>query len=229
MVDRKSFKPSFRGAQNILDEPTTSTIAHADYLGLLRDRERLNYWKAMGVLDEDNNLGLFSSDPEVAIFMAVRFNSLTIHELVEAVTERFGESRTPAVTAIRRFGFRFAKFFHDLPPASDDEPMPPPHFHEAQGFKLVTIPLAEYIQLLDVRRAYDKAREMRRLDRRILERYPKVADFLRGQYGKETMASALRLCEERFGSYRTPSVSTLLLFWMPLRIAEAKRNNRKDA
>lgn len=102
----------FKGASSALNferyEPAeTVTISHAEYQALKRDRACLAECEAKGLLDDANAFGLFTHDPEVAIFLAARYGLMTAKEATHAVSHRFGKSRKPSVAQVRRFWLRF--------------------------------------------------------------------------------------------------------------------------
>ncbi|PTM95071.1 hypothetical protein [Mycoplana dimorpha] len=101
--------PSSLPQRSMVCDEATVTIPHAEYLDLREDRLCLEAWKACGVLNEDNSLGLFAHDAEVAIFIAVRRGLMTAREVVADIERRFGEERKPPVGEIKRFWLRFQK------------------------------------------------------------------------------------------------------------------------
>ena len=89
------------------------TIPLADYADLLDYKRQVSsaFWK--GMLDETGQAGLFTRDPEVAVFAATRFGILTAGEIVDEIGRIFGEERRPLVLTIHRFWMRMRPF---LPP-----------------------------------------------------------------------------------------------------------------
>lgn len=88
-----------------------ATIPHQDYLDLMAHRQVIEKWKARGLVNEDNSLGLFSCDAEVAIYLAVRFGLMTAREVVAEIGQRFGDERKPSIAEVKRFWLRFRKCF----------------------------------------------------------------------------------------------------------------------
>lgn len=85
----------------------TVTIPYEEYTALCLDRHTLRSLKAIGVLEDDNSLGLFAHDPEVALFLAARYGLMTENEAIRAVCSCFGMDRQPAMSQVKRFWLRF--------------------------------------------------------------------------------------------------------------------------
>lgn len=85
----------------------TVTIPYEEYMSLCRDRAAINVLKGTGILEDDNSLGLFTHDPEVALFLAARYGFMTESEAIRAICFRFGMDRQPTAARIKRFWFRF--------------------------------------------------------------------------------------------------------------------------
>lgn len=86
------------------------TIPLSDYADLLDCKRQIAsaFWK--GMLDEHGQAGLFTRDPEVAVFIASRFGLMTAGEIVSEVARIFGEERTPLCETVRRFWMRMRPF-----------------------------------------------------------------------------------------------------------------------
>lgn len=88
----------------MINDEIMATLPYQEYMDL---RLIVLELKDRGILNEDNTLGLFSNDAEVAIFLASRFGLLTAKEAAFAVEKRFGEERRPAVAEVKRFWLKF--------------------------------------------------------------------------------------------------------------------------
>ena len=98
---------SFEDHANVNEEAASITIPYAVYLDLDYHRRCVEALRSCGLLDQDNSLGLFTRDPEVAIYLSARFGLLTAREAVDDISSRFGENRKPSVAAVKRFWLRF--------------------------------------------------------------------------------------------------------------------------
>lgn len=89
------------------------TVPLSDYAQLLDCKRQIEsaFWK--GMLDEKGQAGLFTRDPEVAVFVATRFGLMTAREISSEVARIFGEERAPLVETIKRFWMRMRPY---LPP-----------------------------------------------------------------------------------------------------------------
>lgn len=89
------------------------------------------------------------------------------------------------------------------------------------GVEVVTIPLAEYADLLDCRRRLAELTVARAAFERPpaspIERDPELATFLAERLGRATGEAILVECRSRFGPARTPSRSALDRYWRRLR------------
>jgi hypothetical protein len=94
------------------------------------------------------------------------------------------------------------------------------------GVEVVTIPVADYAELLDCRRRLAESEVGRRAFmqplRSRIEGDPEVATFLAGRFGLIDVIEALRQCGARFGAARTPSRSAAFRYRDRLRAAAAK-------
>ncbi len=89
------------------------------------------------------------------------------------------------------------------------------------GIQVVTIPLAEYAELLDCRRRVgvqsDAARRLAVPPRSPIEKDAEVAAFFIERLGQADMLTILTECRKRFGSERTPSRTAAYDFWQRMR------------
>lgn len=89
------------------------------------------------------------------------------------------------------------------------------------GFDLVTIPLADYVDLLACKRQLSEAsishRQFGKPSRAMVDRNPEVAVFLVQKFGLLPMREILRQCRRRFGKAATPSQSTAYRYWQAVR------------
>lgn len=93
--------------RTVIDDEIMATIPYQEYMELRAERLAVDVLRAHGVLNGDDSLGLFTRDPEVAIFIAVRQGVMTAREIVTDIEQRFGAERKPSVCEVKRFWFRF--------------------------------------------------------------------------------------------------------------------------
>lgn len=92
------------------------------------------------------------------------------------------------------------------------------------GVHVVTIPLAEYADLLECRRFRDLHRSRTGryapAPRSPIECDPAVATFLEQRFGKASLKVILEECRRDFGAGRTPSRAAAGRYWQRLRNAQ---------
>ncbi|NRF09402.1 hypothetical protein [Agrobacterium pusense] len=97
----------------------------------------------------------------------------------------------------------------------------PPSFAEIEGVAVVTIPLADYKSLLEVKRLYAEAnrreKQFQAPRRGMIDRNPQVAVFLAENFGTKPVDTILHECEARFGAACTPSKSAAYRYWDALK------------
>jgi len=98
---------SFEDHANVNEEAASITIPYAVYLDLDYHRRCIEALRSSGLLDQDNSLGLFTHDPEVAVYLSARYGLLTAREAIADIGQRFGENRKPSIAAVKRFWLRF--------------------------------------------------------------------------------------------------------------------------
>jgi hypothetical protein len=88
---------------------------------------------------------------------------------------------------------------------------------------VVTIPAADYAELLDCRRRLAEVearqRTFERPSRSPISRDPEVAAFLAERFGRLLIRDILAACAANFGKARTPSRSAAHRYWSRLRRA----------
>lgn len=108
MTSYTALEGGSKGVQNRISAgDTTVTIPYEEYAALRREKQTLDDLKLVGVLSDDNSLGLFAHDPEVALFLAARYGLVTEQEAIRAVCSCFGMDRQPTASQVKRFWFRF--------------------------------------------------------------------------------------------------------------------------
>ena len=92
-----------------------------------------------------------------------------------------------------------------------------------KGVRLITIPLRDYVDLLDCKRqlaerviSHEQVMSPRRSR---VERNPEVAVFLAQNFGLLPMDEILRRCRRQFGKAVTPSSTAAYRYWEKLRKA----------
>lgn len=96
-----------------------------------------------------------------------------------------------------------------------------------KGIRLVTIPLADYADLLDCKRQLAERiishEQVMSPKKSKVERNPEMAVFLSQHFGLLPMGEILRRCRRQFGKANTPSQSGAYRYWERLRKAASKR------
>lgn len=89
------------------------------------------------------------------------------------------------------------------------------------GVEVVTIPAADYADLLDCRRRLAELSASRRAFERPskspIERDAEVATFLASRFGAATVKTIRAECAAKFGADRTPPRSSIYRYWARLR------------
>ncbi len=90
--------------------------------------------------------------------------------------------------------------------------------------EIVTIPLAEYRDLLKCRRLLAEAgfrrRSFEKPARSMIERDPEVAVFIANRLGTWPATEIRDLCARAFGPVRTPSVKSIYRYWDRLKASQ---------
>lgn len=104
--------------------------------------------------------------------------------------------------------------------------MTQPSIHTLSGVELVTIPAADYADLLDCKRQLAEFKVRQRgfesPPRSRIERDPEVAIFIADRLGQATSENILAECRVRFGAARTPSRSATQRYWSRLRLRRTR-------
>lgn len=90
------------------------------------------------------------------------------------------------------------------------------------GVEVVTIPIAEYAELLDCRRRLavlevDRGFISSKGKKSRIDRDPELAAYVANRLGRAEVKTIRAECIERFGADRTPSRSALYRYWDRLR------------
>ena len=104
--------------------------------------------------------------------------------------------------------------------------MTAPETHQVAGVDVVTIPAAEYADLLDCRRRLAELKLVRRRFKTPstsrIDRDPEVAVFIAERLGMQYLHTIREECLKRFGADRTPGLSTIHRYWERLRRRPAR-------
>ena len=96
-----------------------------------------------------------------------------------------------------------------------------PIYTSINGIEVVTIPMSDYVELLDCRRRLGEITinhdQLFRPRRSMIERNPDVALFLAQNFGMKPVRVILQDCRRRFGRKRTPSLKSAYRYWERVR------------
>lgn len=91
------------------DNGASITLPLSVYEEMYKDQVGLRALRERGLVDDQNELGLFTHDPEVAVFIAARYQVMTASEVSREAALMFGYERQPTAPAVKRFWLRFSE------------------------------------------------------------------------------------------------------------------------